>query len=390
MSFFEGTEFFSCLAIALVPAIILGILEKSLNIYRFILSICFIILVFKDNTYQFLFLIIFLIWTLCITKIYLYICIKSGKDSKIYFGALLCVLSPLAISKIAGLFSANILGFLGISYITFKVVQIIIESYDGIIKKISALEFLNFILFFPTFSSGPIDRSRRFEADCNAVPKRGEYLELVGTGILKLFIGAVYKFVFSVIAYTILQNNLSSNYQIPYLIGYAYCYGIYMFFDFAGYSLMAVGVSYILGIKTPDNFKAPFISKDISDFWNRWHISLSHWFRDFIFSRLIMLNLRKKWIKNRLNGAVLGLIINMSIMGIWHGLTSYYIIYGVYHGILLAANEIYQKKSEFYRKNKQKKWYKCLSWMLTINFVMFGFLIFSGHIDMVGYLRRFI
>ena len=71
-------------------------------------------------------------------------------------------------------------------------------------------------------------------------------------------------------------------------MGYAYAYGLYMFFDFAGYSLMAVGVSQFLGIRTPANFDKPFLSKDIKDFWDRWHISLSHWFRDFLFSRFVM------------------------------------------------------------------------------------------------------
>lgn len=69
------------------------------------------------------------------------------------------------------------------------------------------------------------------------------------------------------------------------MLFYGYSYGFYMFFDFAGYSLMAIGTSYILGIKTPENFNKPFISKDIKEFWDRWHITLSHWFRDFVFSR---------------------------------------------------------------------------------------------------------
>lgn len=151
-----------------------------------------------------------------------------------------------------------------------------------------------------------------------------------------------------------------------------------MFFDFAGYSLMAIGTSYILGIKTPENFNKPFISKDIKEFWDRWHITLSHWFRDFVFSRFVMKCIKKKWFSTKLQRASVGFIVNMLIMGVWHGITPYYILYGLYHGILLAVTETYQKKSKFYKKNKKKKWYQVLSWFITINLVMFGFLIFSG------------
>lgn len=383
MSFFEGAEFFSYLLIVLIPAIALGVLEKPLRIYRFLASVLFLVLVFKDSGIQWKFLLLFILWSMVIVKFYLWLREKTGKNFWICSLIVLLSLLPLIFNKVSSLAEQSIFGFLGISYITFKVVQIILESYDGIIKKISVFEYLDFILFFPAFSSGPIDRSRRYVCDGEKIWKRNEYIELVGDGLLKFFVGAVYKFVFSVIAYQILQNVFSDNYQPLYLVGYAYCYGIYMFFDFAGYSLMAVGISYILGIRTPDNFRAPFISRDISDFWDRWHISLSHWFRDFIFSRLIMLNLRKKWIRNRLTSASVGLILNMFIMGVWHGLTPYYLLYGLYHGILLAINEIYQKKSSFYKLNKNKAWYKILSWALTMNLVMFGFLIFSGHLYLI-------
>ena len=130
----------------------------------------------------------------------------------------------------------------------------------------------------------------------------------------------------------------------------------YLFFDFAGYSSMAVGTSYLLGIRTPDNFNRPFLSIDMKDFWNRWHITLSSWFRDFIFTRFMVDSARKKRFKSRLNGAAAGLILNMTIMGIWHGLEPHYIIYGVYHGLILAVTEIYQKKSKFYRNHKDKGW----------------------------------
>jgi len=159
---------------------------------------------------------------------------------------------------------------------------------------------------------------------------------------------------------------------------YMYTYGAYLFFDFAGYSLMAIGISYIFGIRMPDNFRFPFISKDIKEFWDRWHITLSHWFRDFVFSRITMNLIRHRVFKNKLTTASVAFIINMGLMGLWHGLTIYYIMYGLYHGILLSLTEIFQKKSKFYKKHKKDRMFILFEWFITFNLVMFGFFIFSG------------
>ena len=190
--------------------------------------------------------------------------------------------------------------------------------------------------------------------------------------------GLLYKFVLANLAYKVMSLVMAKT--ILQVLAYSYAYGIYMFFDFAGYSLMAIGTGYMLGIKVPENFNKPFISTDMKDFWARWHISLSEWFRDFIFTRFIMSSMKKKRFKTRLTTASVGFIINMFVMGIWHGLAIQYLVYGLYHGVLLALTEIYQKKSKFYKKNKKKRWYKIVSWAIKMNFVMFGFLIFSGHI----------
>jgi membrane protein involved in D-alanine export len=252
-----------------------------------------------------------------------------------------------------------------------------------VIKEIKPVQFIGFLLFFPSLSSGPIDRSRRYNEDDNKVWKRDEYASMFFDGCFKIVLGLFYKVVCaSLIFDLLLKVTISSALD---LVIYAYVYGFYLFFDFAGYSSMAVGASYILGIKMPENFNKPFLSIDIKDFWNRWHISLSTWFRDFIFTRFMVDSARKKRFKNRLTGAAVGLILNMTIMGIWHGIEPHYILYGVYHGIILAIVEIYQKKSDFYKKNKDKKLYVFCSWFVNLNVVMFGFLIFSGRLNSLIY-----
>lgn len=380
MSFYDSLLFFMVLIIALTPAFIIGIMEKRKKLYIVFISVAMIVLVYKDTPSELLYLGAFTFLEWHIIAIYQWILRRYEAVKAVFHHAVFLALLPLVISKLSGLYGQHWFSFLGISYVTFKSLQIIIESYDGIIERSQFVPTMGFLLFFPSISSGPIDRSRRFEEDLEYTRSRKEYLELAGKGIWKIMAGLLYKFVLSSAAFEILQM-IDGRYKPQYLIAYAYVYGMYMFFDFAGYSLMAVGTSYILGICTPDNFNKPFISKDIKEFWDRWHITLSHWFRDFVFSRFMMSAIRGKWFKNRLNAAAGGFIVNMLLMGLWHGLTLDYILYGLYHGALLAGTEIYQKKSKFYKQNKGKNWYKALSWFITLNLVMFGFLIFSGYLS---------
>ena len=273
--------------------------------------------------------------------------------------------------------NAGILAIIGISYMTFKAAQIIIEISDGIIKELKPDEYIYLMIFFPTLLSGPIDRSRRFEEDIRRTIPREEYLEMAGNGLLKILLGMVYKLAIASVFYLLMKKFGMDRTLISAAI-YMYTYGFYLFFDFAGYSLMAVGTGYLLGVKVPDNFNKPFLSKDIQEFWNRWHITLSHWLRDYVFSRITMDLIRSGKVKDKLTIASIALMINMLIMGCWHGLTGYYILYGLYHGVLLVLFEIIRKKSAFYKKHKKDKWFMVVSWFVTLHLVLVGFFIFSG------------
>ena len=373
MEYFDGLDFFGTLFFALIPVILLRLFEKSVYWITFVLSIGIAIAVFKEQPNHFINLVIFIVETYLLVLLgFHFRDKKSTKYPIIFFASLL-----LIAAKTVVIWKVSILGFLGISYMTFKVLQIIFETYDGIIKEpIGLIDYLQFLLFFPTISSGPIDRSRRFMEDIHQTIPREEYVELLGTGLFRLLLGLVYKVVLSGLLY-LAMNHIPHKGLLFTTVSYMYLYTFYLFFDFAGYSLMAVGVSNIMGIQTPMNFNKPFLSIDIKDFWNRWHITLSTWLRDFIFSRIVMKSMRHKWFKTRLITAMVAYMLNMIFMGFWHGLSWSYIIYGVYHGVLMAGFEWYQKKSKFYKKYKQKTAYKVVSWFVTMHLVMIGLLIFS-------------
>lgn len=383
MSFFGHWQFFFVLIPVLAIAMILGIREHSLKNYRLVVSVGFILCILGQSPENLTYFLLFFLLEWALLLLFLHLTKRLGRRDGYYFVTLFVSILPLILSKLSSFTHLSLFCFVGISYITFKVVQMIIEIYDGVITELSFYEYSCFLLFFPTISSGPIDRSRRFLTDQNTVLKREQYTDLAMKGITRLLVGYIYKTIIAGKLYFLLTcclDMLGKGAPVYYEAAYAYIYGLYLFFDFAGYSLMAIGASYVLGIYTPDNFRQPFISTDIKDFWDRWHISLSHWFRDFIFTRLVMRCKKKKWFHSRLTRANVCFIVNMAVMGMWHGLSPSYILYGLYHGILLAITETYQKKSKFYKTYHEKKWYRQLSWFITMQLYMFGFYIFSGRL----------
>ena len=372
MNYFEGNEFFLLLFVVLLIGFVVNFFEKRKDYYILVLSLLFAGAIYGKSRAMIVYLISFVIYQ------YFLVFIAQRIETKRLKPLVFLSILPLVINKIFALTSLHLLAFIGISYMSFKTIQIMLEISDGLIKeKISIKDYLQFLLFFPTVSAGPIDRSRRFLKEINEVMPRKEYLELAGDGVYRIVLGLLYKVVLSTYVYQMLLA-LNNTGTVVYSIKYMYLYTLYLFFDFAGYSLMAVGSSNILGIQTPMNFNKPFLSVDIKDFWTRWHITLSTWLRDFVFSRVLMQVIRKKWFKNRLHNATYAYMVNMLVMGFWHGLSVSYIVYGFYHGVLMAGFEVYQKKSNFYKRNKNKNWYKLLSWFVTMNLVMIGFFIFSG------------
>ncbi|WP_252224589.1 MULTISPECIES: D-alanyl-lipoteichoic acid biosynthesis protein DltB [unclassified Clostridium] len=368
------------LLLTFIPAIILALNGVKPKYYGIIVSFLMILLIMTKSIGLSLFLIFLLIETFLI---YMYLFIRKKTDNKyIYWLILFLSMIPVIITKLAGVTKySSLIGFIGLSYLNFKAIQMIIEIYDGRITEINFTTFIYFIIFFPTLSSGPIDRWKRFEDNLNTKIEKETYInEYLIPGFKKIIIAIGYKFVLAYLIDTYWLFKISTNITVLNSLNYMYAYTLYLFFDFAGYSLFAVGTSYIYGIKTPKNFNKPFISKDMKEFWTRWHISLSRWFGDYIFSRFVLSSMRKKRFKNRFIASHVAQIITMFIMGLWHGLTIYYIIYGLYQGTALVLTDIYQRKSTYYKKHKKEKWFQMTERVITFHIVCFGMLIFSGYL----------
>ncbi|QJC98210.1 D-alanine transferase from DCP to undecaprenylphosphate for lipoteichoic acid and wall teichoic acid [Bacillus mojavensis] len=388
MTPYSSFLFFILLGILLLPTIILGLNGKRFQAYNMFISILILALIFSHDLHGIIALCLFTIWQVLLISGYLAYRQKANSGF-VFCSAVIASILPLFLSKIWPFLSHpqphhpahNLISFLGISYLTFKGVQLIMEARDGLLKEQLPLHrLLYFILFFPTISSGPIDRYRRFVKDEQKAWTKEEYADLLYTGIHKIFIGFLYKFIigYAINTYFIMNLPAITHNKILGNLLYMYGYSMYLFFDFAGYTMFAVGVSYIMGIKSPENFNKPFISKNIKDFWNRWHMSLSFWFRDYVFMRFVFWMTKKKWIKNRMAVSNIGYFLLFMLMGVWHGLAPQYIIYGLYHAVLMTCYNFFEKWNKKYKWLPSNRWTTILAIVITFHFVCFGFYIFSG------------
>ncbi len=372
---YDSMLYFYILALPLVGAIILGFSQKPMKMYGVLVTLI-MLAVICDTGDKRLYLGIYFLYQYVL--VFIYLRIRASRKS--VWGLWLIILlaiAPLVIDRLFDLAGLKTVALLGISYMTFRAVQTIIDIYDGLITRIKLTDYIYYILFFPTISSGPIDRYRRFLNDIDIIRPREEYFELLKTGIWKLMTGIFYSFVIAVLINTYWLSAINGT-GVRSTVSYMYAYSLYVFFNFAGYSSMAIGTGYLLGVKVPENFNMPFLSKDLKDFWGRWHISLSTWFRDYIYSRFVTLTLKKRVFKNIYYGSYIGYVITMMTMGLWHGLEDHYIVYGIYHGLLMCVNDILDQNWKRFKKLKREDKYSPVFYFITFNLVCFGLLIFSG------------
>lgn len=229
---------------------------------------------------------------------------------------------------------------IGISYITFRTVQAIVDSKNY--GKLSFIEFTSFLLFPTTLLAGPIDRSYRFQED---LKKGYENLSLKNFGkAWDIFIaGVLFKFIIADFVNRFWLSNSDASSTIVFdMINSAYAYTTYLFFDFAGYSAMAVGLSIMIGINVPMNFNHPYLAPNPQDFWRRFHITLGSWLTDYFFKPLYKYLHGFKILKGRrLLIQNISIISTFLLMGTWNGLTWYFILSGFLFGLYSAIHNIY-------------------------------------------------
>lgn len=225
---------------------------------------------------------------------------------------------------------------LGISFFTFTTLSYLLDIFKGAISsERNFLLFLNYITFFPKVIQGPIQEFKKFREDYLS-PKIST--SNVHEGLTRFIFGLAKKVLIAdqlgVVAQSVFTSDLSK--VGAGLSWYALItYGLQIYFDFAGYTEMAIGIGRILGFELPENFNHPYTSVSIADFWRRWHITLTGWFRKYVFYPLEF--------KLRNIGAFrqpVNLVIVFLLTGLWHGFSLNYIVWGLYFGLILALESI--------------------------------------------------
>jgi len=231
----------------------------------------------------------------------------------------------------------NIILPLGISYYTFKSIAYSLDVYKSRCKPAkSFLYYAAFVSFFPELLAGPIDRYKDLGPQLESPPIRLT-TENLNYGLFFCALGLVKKLLIADrIAYY--SNPLWSD--IAHLTTFeawiaTFAFSLQIYFDFAGYSLIALGLGYLFGLKLPQNFNSPYRARDIGDFWRRWHMSLSLWFRDYVFFNIGGMSLKFRWA---------ALFITMTLCGFWHGAAWTFIIWGAYHGFLLIIHHLLRER----------------------------------------------
>lgn len=281
--------------------------------------------------------------------------------------------------------SFNIIMPIGVSFFTFKLISYAVEIHrERIEPSKDFVEFATYIAFFPTILSGPIDRPNKFIPQ---LQKKREFdYNIAVDGCRQILWGLFTKMV---IADNIAKvtdaawNNIGeqTGAQLLYV---ALLYPIQMYTDFDGYSNMAIGVGKILNIKITRNFNHPFIGRNIAEYWQRWHISLTSWLTDYVFSPL---NIAFREYEKK--GIIFAIIINFVLIGLWHGANWTFALFGLYHGLLyvpLIVSGSFMKKKKI-KKNahglpKQQDFIKMVE---TYLLVALGLIIFRAeNISQVG------
>jgi len=270
---------------------------------------------------------------------------------------------------------------LGISFWTFQALSYLFDQYRGEELDPSLLEFALYMVFFPVTISGPVcrmpDMLPQFRSQ--ETTTRNDIL----AGLRRIATGVLMFQIARLLGQGILAGDgiVSGFDRITRWSGadvwcLAFGYGLQLFFDFAGYTHIAVGAAKTLGITVPENFERPFASTSPSVFWTRWHMSLSFWIRDYIFFPLAPLR-REMWWRN------LALTLSMVVFGLWHNATLLFLIWGGYHGVLLVAHrQLQQLERRLNWEPAGKLWTRLssfMAWGATATLISLGWIFFRAN-----------
>jgi alginate O-acetyltransferase complex protein AlgI len=258
---------------------------------------------------------------------------------------------------------------LGLSYYSFRCLHYLLERYKGTIHSATFEEFVSYLFFLPTIVVGPIHRFGQFQQDYHRIRWNAE---LISEGMERILYGYVkIAFLGNFLVGTKLGNYIQGfDSQDTVLIAYLEMVrgGFSLYFQFSGFADIAIGFSRLLGFRVMENFNWPYLQKNISDYWRCWHISLTSWCRDYVYTSVVSLS----------RSPALGAIATLLVIGLWHEISLRYLAWGFYHGLGIVLWQQFQRVKPVLPKIQGpviRKLVDAASILVTVHFVWFGLII---------------
>ena len=289
-----------------------------------------------------------------------------------------------AILRSVSLAATDFIFVIGISYSSFRAMHFILEAYKNQIKNPSLLSFLNYMLFFPAFISGPIHRYGHYCAN-SAAARNAPFRSDVAVGLERIVNGLFKKTVLTMVLLRYTLTNAGTPIQdmsLSFVALGLYAQALYLYFDFSGYTDLALGSARIMGFVLPENFDRPFLKKNIQQLWANFHISLTSWLTDYIYWPLVRKLRNAEHLRKRpVLTSNIAIVVTFIVCGIWHGNTPSFVLWGLYHGVGIASVNTYQKWKRQVRHPAARKYFasvysQAIGTAMTFSFYAIGLLPF--------------
>lgn len=285
------------------------------------------------------------------------------------------------------------LSIIGISYMSFKLIHVIVDLRQGQLAPLDLLCYANYQLGFFSLVAGPIQRYndfRDFWTRCDEIDTaQGEGLRAwnrVLTGLLKVGALAPVAFYVYEAARGAISSSSSAGLTLAAFLGLFYAYPAYIYFNFSGYCDVVIGAARMLGMHHQENFDRPYLARDMIDFWNRWHISLTLWIRDYVFMSSYK-SVVERWPRVAKPAGYVLLFVALLLAGIWHGPSLNFVVFGLIHGVGVAVAQLYADAlrarlgREGMRAYLANPWIRRVATGVTLNYACFSFLFFTPGMD---------
>lgn len=277
------------------------------------------------------------------------------------------------------------LNWLGFSYLAFRLIHTLRDRQMGILPALTLREYVTYVVFFPALVAGPIDRAERFVGDLRALPALPRLdADRLWRGTARILMGIFKKFVIAdslALGLALTPTLADQAVSTPYLWLLLYGYGLRLFFDFSGYTDIAIGLGILFGITLPENFNRPYLKTNITTFWQSWHMTLSAWVRTYVFSPFFRALSKRQPKPSPLLIAFSAQMATMLVIGLWHGVTVNFVIWGVWHALALFVHKVWSDRTRaWYRALMaypiRRRVWAAVGWFVTVQWVMLGWVWF--------------